>query len=128
VLKISRGILINIDHHITNRGFGTLNLVEDAVASAEIVYKIIKGLGISITPDIATCIYTAVITETGSFRYSNTNIQAFRISEEMVNYGANPWIIAEHVYNRNSMGRIKLLGQILSNLGLSRDGKLHGLL
>lgn len=117
-------ILINIDHHRTNKGFGTFNLVEDAVASAEIVYEVIKRLSIPVTRDIATCIYTAIITETGSFRYSNTNLQTFRIAEDMVNYGANPWLIAEHIYNRNSMGRIKLLGQVLSNLDLSKDGKI----
>lgn len=122
--NIPGDILINIDHHKTNVGFGTLNLVEEAVASAEIVYKIIKMLGIPVTPDIATCIYTAIITETGSFRYSNTNSQAFEIAGEMISYGANPWVIAEHVYNRNSMGRIRLLGIVLSGLTLSEDGRI----
>lgn len=122
--NIPGDILINIDHHITNKGFGTHNLVEEAVASAEIIYMLIKRLGITVTPDIATCIYTAIITETGSFRYSNTNLQAFKIAEEMVNHGANPWIIAEHIYNRSSMGRIKLLGEVLSTLEMSGDSKI----
>lgn len=117
-------ILINIDHHITNKGFGTLNLVEEAVASAEIVYQIIKWLGISVTPDIATCLYTAVMTETGSFRYSNTNLQAFRMAEEMVSFGANPWRIANNVYNKNSRGRAKLMGQVLSGMDISEDGRV----
>jgi len=122
--NIPGDILINIDHHVTNRGFGTLNMVEEAVASAELVYLIIKRLGIPVTADIATCIYTAIMTETGSFRYSNTNLQAFKISQEMVSYGADPWVIAEHVYNRNSMGRIRLLGLILSGLEVSADGRI----
>ncbi len=122
--NIPGDILINIDHHVTNEGFGTLNLVEEAVASAEIVYQLIKRLGIPVTAEIATCIYTAIMTETGSFRYSNTNLQAFKISKEMVGFGADPWIIAEHVYNRNSMGRIRLLGMILSGLELTGDGKI----
>jgi len=122
--KIPADVLINIDHHITNLGFGTLNFVAEAVAAAELVYQIIRKLGIPVTPEIATCIYTAIMTETGSFRYSNTTHHAFRVAEEMVSFGANPWVIAEQVYNRNSMGRIKLLGQILANLGISDDGKI----
>lgn len=122
--NIPGDILINIDHHITNQGFGTLNLVEEAVAAAELVYQIIKRLGIPITKDIAICIYTAVMTETGAFRYSNTTHQAFRIAEEMVGCGANPWVIAEHIYSGNSMGRVRLLGHILSNLNLSDDGRI----
>lgn len=122
--NIPGDILINIDHHVTNEGFGTLNLVEEAVASAEIVYQLIKRLGIAVTAEIATCIYTAIMTETGSFRYSNTNIETFKISQEMVGFGADPWAIAEHIYNRNSMGRIRLLGLILSGIELTGDGKI----
>ena len=122
--NIPADILINIDHHITNTGFGTLNLVAEAVAAAELVYQIIKRLGIPVTPEIATCIYTAVMTETGSFRYSNTNRDTFRMAEEMVGFGVNPWEVAEHIYNRNSMGRIRLLGQILANLDVSDNGKI----
>ncbi len=122
--NIPAEILINIDHHITNTGFGTLNLVTEAVAAAELVYQIIKRLGIPVTPEIAICIYTAVMTETGSFRYSNTNRDTFRMAEEMVGFGVNPWEVAEHIYNRNSMGRIRLLGQILANLDVSDNGKI----
>lgn len=114
-------ILINIDHHVTNSRFGDINLIEDSVASAELVYEIIKGLGIFVSSDIATCLYTAIMTETGSFRYSNTNLRAFEMAEELVKAGAEPWKISENVYSRNSAGRIMLLAEVLSNLEFNRD-------
>ena len=122
--NIPGDILINIDHHVTNKGFGAVNFVEDAVASAQLIYDIMKRLNISLTPDIATCIYTAIMTETGSFRYSNTTSETFKIAQEMVSAGATPWNIAEHIFNRNNIGRIKLLGLILENLDRSDDGKI----
>ena len=122
--NIPADILINIDHHKTNLGFGTMNLVEEAVASADIVYTIIKKMGIPVTPEIAICIYTAIMTETGSFRYTNTDAHTLRIAGEMVGFGANPSEIADHVYNRNSIGRISLLGRVLSTLKFSEDGKI----
>jgi len=122
--NIPADILINIDHHKTNLGFGTMNLVEEAVASADIVYTIIKKIGIPVTPEIAICIYTAIMTETGSFRYANTDDHTLRIAGEMVSLGANPSEIADHVYNRNSIGRINLMGRVLSTLKFSGDGKI----
>ena len=122
--NIPSDILINIDHHKTNLGFGTVNHVKEAVASADIVYTIIKKMGIPVTPEIATCIYTAIMTETGSFKYTNTTAHTLKIVGEMVGYGANPWGIAEQVYNRNSINRINLLGQVLTTLKLSEDGRI----
>jgi len=122
--NIPGDILINIDHHVTNKGFGAVNFVEDAVASAQLIYDIMKRLNIPLTPDIATCIYTAIMTETGSFRYSNTTSETFKIAQEMVSAGAMPWNIAEQIFNRNNIGRIKLLGLILESLDRSDDGKI----
>ncbi|MCC6544288.1 MAG: bifunctional oligoribonuclease/PAP phosphatase NrnA [Nitrospirae bacterium] len=122
--NIPADILINIDHHKTNPCFGTINLVEEAVASADIVYTIIKKMGIPVTPEIAICIYTAIMTETGSFRYTNTTDHTLRVAGEMIGYGANPAEIADKVYNRNSIGRLSLLGLVLSTLKLSEDGKI----
>lgn len=122
--NIPADILINIDHHKTNNSFGTINLVKEAVASADIVYTIIKKMGISVTPDIAACVYTAIMTETGSFRYTNTSAHTLKVAGEMIRYGADPAAIADNVFNRNSMGRINLLGRVLSTLKLSSDGKI----
>ncbi len=117
-------ILINIDHHVTNIGFGDVNIVEDCVASADLVYRIMGMLGIPLTQHIAICIYTALLTETGSFRYSNTDDNTFSMAADMVKAGANPWIIAENIFNRNSMGRLQIMGLVLSNLTVSDSGKI----
>src|SRR4030066_1367598 len=106
--NIPADILINIDHHKTNLGFGTMNLVEEAVASADIVYTILKKMDIPVTPEIAVCIYTAIMTETGSFRYTNTTDHTLRVAGEMIRYGANPAEIADKGYKRTSLGRLNL--------------------
>ncbi len=118
-------IIINIDHHATNTGFGNFRLIDTtACATAEIIYRIIKALGASITKDIAVCLYTGILTDTGSFRFSNTNRAAFTICDEMVDRGVNPYHIAQRVYGTYSLGRIKLLNLALDSIEISRNGKL----
>jgi len=118
-------LIINIDHHTTNTGFGHIQRVDtEACATAEIVYRIIKEMGGAITADIATSIYTGILTDTGSFRFSNTNQAAFAICEEMIEHGVNPFHIAQHVYGTYSLGRIKLLNLALDSIELSKNGKL----
>ena len=118
-------VTINVDHHITNTGFGTYQLIDtQACATAEIVYRLIKALDISISRDIADSIYTGILTDTGSFRFSNTNHAAFAICEEMIACGADPYQIAQHVYGKYSLGRIKLLNLALDSIEISRNGRL----
>ncbi len=118
-------LIINIDHHTTNTGFGHVRKIDtDACATAEIVYRIMKGMGGVITRDIACSIYTGILTDTGSFRFSNTNRAAFAICEEMVEKGVNPFRIAQHVYGTYSLGRIKLLNLALDTIEISQNGKL----
>jgi len=117
--------IINIDHHTTNTNFGTIQLIDTwACATAEIVYRIIKNIGVRITKAIATSIYTGILTDTGSFRFSNTNESAFAICKEMVEYGVDPSYVAEHVYGPFSLGRLKLLNRALDSLEISATGKL----
>ena len=117
--------LINIDHHITNTYFGTYQLIDTtACATAEILYHLIKKMKIPITKAIATLIYTGIITDTGSFRFSNTNRAAFTICEEMIGLGVDPYTIAQHVYGTYSLGRIKLLNLALDSIEISPNGKL----
>ncbi len=116
--------IINIDHHITNSGFGDFQLINPkACAAAEIVYGLIKKLGVAIDAAIATSIYTAIFTDTGSFRFANTNQAAFMICHEMVKCGAEPYHVARHVYGAYSLSRIKLLNRALDSLEISKDGK-----
>jgi phosphoesterase RecJ-like protein len=117
--------IINVDHHLTNTRFGHCQLIDtDACSTAEIVYHIIKALDISMTVELATAIYTGILTDTGSFRFSNTNRAAFAICDEMVDLGVDPYAIAQHVYGTYSMGRIKLLNLALDSIEMSPNGKL----
>jgi phosphoesterase RecJ-like protein len=118
-------VIINIDHHATNAGFGNLQLIDtSACATAEIVYRLIKQLSVSIDENIATSIYTGILTDTGSFRFSNTNKAAFAICEEMMALGVDPYKIAQRVYGTYSLGRIKLLNLALDSIEISYNGRL----
>jgi len=117
--------IINIDHHITNTNFGDFQIIEtSACATTEIIHNLLKDMDVSINKDIATAIYTGILTDTGSFRFSNTNKASFEICEEMVGLGVNPYNIAQHVYGTYSFGRIKLLNMALDSLEISLNGLL----
>ena len=117
--------IVNIDHHVSNSGFGTVQVVdEDACSTAEIVYRLIKALPVPMDKDIATCLYTGILTDTGSFRFSNTNLAAFAISKEMAALGMEPYEVAQHVFGTYSLGRIKLLNLALNSIEISENGKL----
>lgn len=117
--------IINIDHHISNTRFGNRQLLDtSACSTAEVVYRLIKALSVSIDKAIATCLYTGILTDTGSFRFSNTNQAAFAISEEMAELGVEPYGVAQHVYGTYSLGRIKLLNLALDSIEISENGKL----
>jgi len=118
-------VIINIDHHISNTGFGCMQLVDaQACSTAEIVYRLITALDAPIDRAMATSIYTGILTDTGSFRFSNTNQAAFAISKEMTALGVEPYSVAQHVFGTYSLGRIKLLNLALDSLEISDNGKL----
>jgi phosphoesterase RecJ-like protein len=117
--------IINMDHHATNTGFGTIQIVKtEACATAEIVYYLIRKMDININKLIARCIYTGILSDTGSFRFLNTNMAAFEICKDMVAAGVNPYEVAKHVYGQYSLARIKLLNLALDSLEISNNGKL----
>lgn len=117
--------VINIDHHVTNTNFGQYRLVDStACSSAEIVYRLLKKMAITIDAAIAMSIYTGILTDTGSFRFANTNSAAYTICSEMVQAGVDPYTVAQHVYGTYSLGRIKLLNMALDSIEISVNGKL----
>jgi phosphoesterase RecJ-like protein len=118
-------LIVNIDHHITNTNFGHIQLVDtSACATSEIVYRLIKQAGVPLDKSIATAIYTGILTDTGSFRFSNTTRAAFAICEEMLDLGVDPYNISQHVYGPYSLGRIKLLNLALDSIEISTNGKV----
>lgn len=115
--------LVNIDHHASGRAFADVNWIDtEACAVAEMVYRLAVMLGAEVTPDAATCLYTAVLTDTGSFCYEGTDVHAFDLARQLVEHGADPARIAREVYFSNPLSKMLLLGAALSNL--HRDGRL----
>src|ERR1700694_5273204 len=115
--------LINIDHHLSGRPFANVNWIDPkAVATAEMVYRVAREAGVKVSPEIATCLYTAVLTDTGSFMFAGTNEHTFALARELVLAGADPARCARSVYFGHSTAKMRLLGAALSHL--QREGPL----
>lgn len=117
-------ILINVDHHPFSEDFGDIYYVDvEASATAAILYRILKELGQPFSLDVAICIYTAILSDTGSFRYSSANGEAFAVAGEMVDVGVDPWLVAGELYESQEVERLQLLGLALSTLQVSGCGR-----
>jgi phosphoesterase RecJ-like protein len=115
--------LINIDHHLSGRPFANVNWIDPkAVATAEMVYRVAREAGVEVSPEIATCLYTAVLTDTGSFMFAGTNEHTFSLARQLVLAGADPVQCARRVYFGHSTAKMRLLGAALSHL--QREGSL----
>jgi len=115
--------LINIDHHASGRSFAHVNWIDPtAMATAEMVYRMARLAGVPLDAEIATCLYTALMTDTGSFMFEGTNEHTFAIARELVLAGANPAHCARSIYFGHSTAKLRLLGAALANL--HREGSL----
>ena len=120
---LERHFLINIDHHLSGRPFANINWIDpSACSTAELVYRLAREAGVRVTPEIATCLYTAVLTDTGAFCFAGTNQRTFALAQELVACGADPVRVAQNVYFSNPEAKMLMLGAALSNL--HRDGSL----
>lgn len=120
-----KGPIINIDHHDTNEAFGYINILDERASStAELIYVIMKGLGIQIDFNMAMNIYTGIFTDTGSFRYENTNAKAFIICEEMMRKGVVPSYVASKVHESHPKERFILLCNVLATLQTYHDDRV----
>ena len=115
--------LINLDHHTSGREFANVNWIDTrSSAVAEMVCRLMRMAAIIITPDMATCLYTAVLTDTGSFCYEGTNAHTFALAQDLVQLGANPSRIAQDIYFSNPASKMRLLGTALTTL--QREGHI----
>lgn len=118
-LSSASGTKIMIDHHLDPEGFDDARYWDSsAAATAELVYKLITdefGDGASITPAIATCLYTGIMTDTGSFRFRSTTSEVHVIIADLIKKGAQNWKIHENIFNSNTETRLRFLGFCLSN-------------
>jgi bifunctional oligoribonuclease and PAP phosphatase NrnA len=109
--------LISIDHHVSGRPFANVNWIDPhAVATAEMVFRLGREAGVKFSPEMATCLYTALMTDTGSFMFQGTNENTFALARELVLAGANPAHCAQGIYFAHSPAKIRLLGEALRNL------------
>ena len=117
LLGLERFFLVNIDHHATGREFANLNWIDRGAASVgELVYRLAKAAGATVTPQMATCLYTTVLTDTGGFCYGSTQASTFDLARELVLAGADPIRIAHNVYFSTPASKLLLLGAALGNL------------
>jgi phosphoesterase RecJ-like protein len=119
---LDRQFLISIDHHLSGKPFAHVNWIDpNAVATAELVYRLAREAGVKISQEIATCLYTALLTDTGSFMFEGTNDSTFALARELVLAGADPARCARSVYFAHSTAKVRLLGAALSNLQREND-------
>ncbi|HJZ81966.1 MAG TPA: bifunctional oligoribonuclease/PAP phosphatase NrnA, partial [Pyrinomonadaceae bacterium] len=117
--------VVNIDHHSTTELFGTINWIDStAAAVGEMIYNLCKATGVRVTKEIAECVYTALLTDTGSFHYSNTTERTFKIASELVRTGVKPAKTAEAIFGSYQWPKIELLSQVLSTARRDDTGQV----
>ncbi|HHL39010.1 MAG TPA: bifunctional oligoribonuclease/PAP phosphatase NrnA [Deltaproteobacteria bacterium] len=113
------GTLVNLDHHAGNDRFGDINVVVPGASSAgEVVYDLIRAASLPLSRDTAVNLYVAILTDTGSFRYSSSTPEAFGKAGELVALGASPWDVSVRVYESQPLKKYKLLARALDTLEL----------
>jgi phosphoesterase RecJ-like protein len=117
--------IVNIDHHPDNRRYGTVNWIDvGAAATGEMLYRLLVALRVPLTPSIALNLFTAIHTDTGSFRYSNVTPDTFRIASALTEAGANPAAVSSALYERRAPDALRWLGESLSRVRVSDDGRI----
>jgi phosphoesterase RecJ-like protein len=123
--ELEKQFVVNIDHHSTTALFGKINWI-DSTASAvgEMIYNLCKATGVRVTKEIAECVYTALITDTGSFHFSNTTERTFKVASELLRTGVKPAKAAEAVFASYPWSRIQLMGAVLSTARRDSTGRV----
>ncbi|MHB8718161.1 MAG: DHH family phosphoesterase [Candidatus Dormibacteria bacterium] len=118
-------VVVNVDHHISNTRFGTLNVIDpQASATGQVVYELMTALDLPITADVATNLYAALFTDTGGFRHENTTEEALRLGADLVAAGADPAWVALKSYQSRSVSQVKLEGMAVARLRTELGGQL----
>ena len=125
LVDLEKQFVVNIDHHSTTALFGKINWI-DSTASAvgEMIYNLCKATGVRVTKEIAECVYTALITDTGSFHFSNTTERTFKVASELLRTGVKPAKAAEAVFASYPWSRIQLMGAVLSTARRDSTGRV----
>lgn len=115
---------INIDHHISNKRYAAINYVEEASSTTQLILKLIDKLNIKLNKEIATCLYVGLVTDTGSFLYTNTNSKAFEDAKRLISYNIDVDSVANKIVKSTSLNRVKLLSKSLNNIRLFYDNRI----
>lgn len=125
VTGLERYFIINIDHHPGNTGYGALQWFDPtAAACGEMVFDLVTALAVPLSREIATHVYLAILTDTGSFHYSSISPRTFEICKRALEAGVDPVMVARNVYDSNNMGRLKLFGSVLSAMQIDASGRV----
>ncbi|MGB9613500.1 MAG: DHH family phosphoesterase [Candidatus Margulisiibacteriota bacterium] len=123
-LKQIASLIINIDHHPDNTNFGDINYIAKTSSVAEQIYELGKYLRIKMDKKIAECLYVAMITDTGNYRYENTSEKTFKIAAELLRAGISTHELTTRIYDTKSMASIRIMAKALSHLKISEDHKV----
>ena len=128
VRKLTDAPILNVDHHVTNKGGDDFELYREheAAATCEIVFKLARELDATITPDIATCLYTGLATDTGFFQFSNTRAETLATASELIKCGVSPNFISEQL-EKKSLAEVQGLRVALGSLKMFYDNKVAGM-
>ena len=119
-----RTIVVNIDHHISNNGFGDITIIDpERSSSAELVLEAASALGVELTPSIADQLFAGVLTDTGCFQYSNTNAASLISAGGLVEAGASPALVADRIYHQRTLFFYRLLGHLLGAMEVHQHGR-----
>ena len=125
VKGLDRSPVINIDHHPGNTGYGAINWVDEAAAACgEMAFTLIEALGAPLTEDVATHIYLAVLTDTGSFHFSHLTPRTYEIAKRCVEAGADPGWIARTHYDSNTLARVRIFGAVMNGMVIVDEGRI----
>ena len=125
VKGLDRSPVINIDHHPGNTGYGAINWVdESASACGEMAFTLIEALGAPLTKEVATHVYLAILTDTGSFHFSHLSPRTYEIARRCVEAGADPQWIARTHYDSNSLARVRIFGAVLNSMVIVDSGRI----
>lgn len=121
--KYGDNVFLCIDHHMSNREYAENLLLEDRAAAAVVIYEVICELGVNVTPEIASCVYTGLATDTGCFMYSNTTPTVHRIAAEVMEKGADYALINRLMFETRTLSYIKLEQMAVASIESHFDGK-----
>ena len=122
---MDEAVIINVDHHQGNTGYGDVRWFNASYAAVgEMVLEIIEELGVPLTPDMATQLFVAIVTDTGSFRYPGVSPRTFEMCGRLVAAGADPVLTARRLYDSNTLSRLRLQGAVLQSLETIDAGRI----